>query len=226
MTDSGQTSNWDPLSLWKVVSRTPGVGVSILDAEGQLLFVNDTSQLLFFNRHDVAYHGKKLEDFHPAKFCEEQREMIRRVLAEDRPLAINHIYLGRRIYSTIWPIHDSQPPFHRVIVVTHENATDQAHSIPVKQVGEEVVETISTTYIDFGSLNVLTRRELEVLALLGHGLSVPKVAALLHRSPKTIERHKSSIGQKLGLHGQAEIVAVTTAMGLHLADTQLPRYSG
>jgi len=226
MGDADQKSDWDPLSVWKAVSRTPGVGVSILDTEGRLLFVNDTSQVLFFNDHDVAYQGKTIADFHPPKFCQERMEMIRRVVAEDRPLAINHIYLGRRIYSTIWPIHDSKPPYHRVIVVTHENSADQSFTSPANQIVDEMIETISTKYADLGPLNVLTRRELEVLALLGHGLSVPKAAAVLHRSPKTIERHKSSIGHKLGLHGQAEIVAVTTAMGLDINDTRLPRYSG
>ncbi|MEZ6087757.1 MAG: hypothetical protein R3C05_06990 [Pirellulaceae bacterium] len=44
----------DPLeidlgSLWGAVSQTPGVGVSITDREGRLLFVNDTSMVLFSN---------------------------------------------------------------------------------------------------------------------------------------------------------------------------------
>jgi len=54
-------------------------------------------------------------------------------------------------------------------------------------------------------------------------MSVPRIAKLLFRSPKTIERHKSSITKKLNLHGQAELVAMITAMGLDLDATKLTR---
>jgi DNA-binding NarL/FixJ family response regulator len=61
------------------------------------------------------------------------------------------------------------------------------------------------------------------MILLGHGLSVPRTAAILSRSAKTIERHKESISEKLALKGQAEIVQVVSAMGLDLSDAKLQR---
>ena len=61
---------------------------------------------------------------------------------------------------------------------------------------------------------MLTARELEVFTLLGHGMSVPRVAKLLHRSPKTIERHKCAIAKTLNVNSQAEMVAVVTSVGL------------
>jgi DNA-binding NarL/FixJ family response regulator len=58
---------------------------------------------------------------------------------------------------------------------------------------------------------------------MGHGMSVPSAAKMLYRSPKTIERHKASISHKLQLKGQADMVAIVTAMGLQLDDAELKR---
>jgi DNA-binding CsgD family transcriptional regulator len=210
----------DPGSLWTALANTPNVGVSITDVDGRLLFVNDTAKLLFSDTTDLDYEGKCISDFHPQEFVAERLRMIQRVLTEGKPLLIRHIYLGRNIESTVWPIRDSTPPYNRVIVVTHERGT---HS--VQEDVSPQFETVSTEFIDLGPLNILTRRELEVLVLLGHGMSVPHVARVLHRSPKTIQRHKAAISEKLQVRGQAEMVAIVTALGLEPSDTKLRRFS-
>lgn len=210
---------FDRGAFWLALSKTPGVGVSLMDSKGALLFVNETSQLLFFDNVGVDYRGKTVHDFHPPEFCRERIEMIGRVLAEKRPLSIRHVYFGRRIESTVWPLRDHRPPFDRVIVVSHNHATG-----PLAADAPNPFETFETEFIDLGPIDVLTRRELEVLVLLGHGLSVPQTAAALHRSPSTIERHKEAISRKLALSGQAALVRLVASMGLELADARLTRF--
>jgi DNA-binding CsgD family transcriptional regulator len=56
-------------------------------------------------------------------------------------------------------------------------------------------------------LGVLTKREREVLALLGEGLSNREIAARLVVSPKTAENHVSSVLFKLELTGRAQAAA-------------------
>ena len=223
---------FDPASLWAALSRTPGVGVAITDVEGRLLFVNDTTMVLFSESPGIDYIGKRISDFHPPAFVRERLAMIAQVIEEDRPLSIHHVYHGRRIESTVWPIRDRRPPRDRVIVISHSPTTvpssfggttafsNSKRSITPQTAAPEVV---STKYIDLGPFDILTRRELEVFIMLGHGLSVPSTAKILHRSPKTIQRHKASISQKLHLSGQVEFVSLVTSAGLEISDVGLKR---
>jgi len=52
----------------------------------------------------------------------------------------------------------------------------------------------------------LSDRELEVLRLIGRGLSTGEIARDLCRSVKTIEAHRANIKEKLSLRGGAELV--------------------
>ncbi|MEM9415105.1 MAG: LuxR C-terminal-related transcriptional regulator [Planctomycetota bacterium] len=64
------------------------------------------------------------------------------------------------------------------------------------------------------SLDSLTPREREVLTLVAQGLSLPEIAQKLHRSLKTIETHRLSLGRKLGASNRVELTRIAIASGL------------
>ena len=60
---------------------------------------------------------------------------------------------------------------------------------------------------------VLTKREAEVLELLGHGLTNPEIAERLYISRKTAEHHVGNVLAKLGLRSRAEAAAFVARNG-------------
>ena len=63
-------------------------------------------------------------------------------------------------------------------------------------------------------LQSLTPRELEVLRLIGQGLSRAEIARRLYRSLKTIDAHHTSIMRKLNIHDRAELTRYVIREGL------------
>jgi PAS domain S-box-containing protein len=63
----------------------------------------------------------------------------------------------------------------------------------------------------------LTRRQMEVLRLLGEGTSTDGIAAALHLSRETVRNHVRHILREFGVHSRLEAVAIAHRNGL-LAD--------
>ena len=55
--------------------------------------------------------------------------------------------------------------------------------------------------------DVLSSRELEVLRLVAAGRDNDEIAAELHLSPRTVERHLQNVYGKLGLQGRSARIA-------------------
>jgi DNA-binding NarL/FixJ family response regulator len=60
----------------------------------------------------------------------------------------------------------------------------------------------------------LTRREVEVLALVGRGASDPEIAEALFISPKTASVHLANIKGKLGLETRVQVALRARELGL------------
>ena len=60
----------------------------------------------------------------------------------------------------------------------------------------------------------LTAREDEVVNLIAEGHSTKEIAAALHISPKTVERHRSNVLAKLGMRDRTELTRYAIRAGL------------
>jgi len=62
--------------------------------------------------------------------------------------------------------------------------------------------------------DLLSEREQQVFRLVVQGSSTKKIADILCVSPKTIEKHRSSISSKLGTHGRLEMLKYAIKIGI------------
>ena len=63
-------------------------------------------------------------------------------------------------------------------------------------------------------LDLLTPREVQILSLIGKGLSRVDIAEALHRSPKTVDNHRAAIMEKLGIRDRVELARYAISEGL------------
>jgi len=54
-------------------------------------------------------------------------------------------------------------------------------------------------------LKSLTPREIQILAMIGRGMSRTEIAEAVHRSVKTIDTHRAAIMEKLDIHDRTEL---------------------
>lgn len=63
-------------------------------------------------------------------------------------------------------------------------------------------------------IGTLTPRELEVMRLIAKGLSTKEIAGVLHRSPKTIDAHRTSLMRKLHIDDRVELTRYAIREGI------------
>lgn len=64
------------------------------------------------------------------------------------------------------------------------------------------------------TLEIISPREREVLALIGMGLSSNDIAKKLCRSLKTVESHRLKLGKKLGMKNRVQLARIAIVAGL------------
>lgn len=78
---------------------------------------------------------------------------------------------------------------------------------PLSEAGTQPAKPVSR-------LDRLTPREVQILRMIGKGMSRLDIAKSIHRSPKTIDNHRSAIMEKLGIHDRVELARYALREGL------------
>lgn len=223
----------DPIlrAVFAAFTTEPLTGVAILDETGRVLYGNPqiSRMLRGPGAHPDQAVGRMIGELYPEGFANERIANIRHVFETGKPLLVRLIWRGYQLYSWILPIDDaaSEPGAEaatgasprRVLIIARRSGSD-GHPLELVQ---EPVEQVDAELIDLGPLDVLSPRELEVLTLIGQGLSAAEIAKTLHRSVKTINTHRENIGKKLRLDDRVKLASIAQRAGLRLADAQRDR---
>ena len=207
-------NNQQSNEFWALLQSQPGVGVLIVDCDGLVLFSNEQARKIYYGS-DFNPVGKTIEEIEGPEFASERMPAIQRVIATEKPIIIRHIRGGKNTLATIWPMEPVKDQKRRVIAITRQCLADRAIS------GD--LEVAESKLVDLGPLDVLTRREIQVLALVGHGVPLKRVARELGVAQRTVERYRTDIARKLHINSIAEIANLVQIAGLELSDADLPR---
>jgi DNA-binding CsgD family transcriptional regulator len=199
----------------RYLAPDPAVGVSIVDGSLRVLYANERQVDLFFggSRPDSA---TTYEALFGARWAAERRTVYDQIAATGRPAIFRHIRLGWQLQSTVRLLTAPGWPEPRFLALTTlgEHHPESAESFTIVESG----------LVSLGPLDPLTRREIEVLALIGHNLTTRQIAELLSISPRTVERHRDAISQKLGGANMLQMTEFAHHAGLRLEDAWLKRY--
>jgi DNA-binding CsgD family transcriptional regulator len=208
-------------AVWGVLTTEPRTGVGLLTADGELMYLNDQAARIFHGPQAKAadYIGRRWADHMPEYWTKERLALLQRVRVSGRPILLRNIWRGQQHFTYIYPIQreGDEPDLFLTVSRRAETAAE------AEEMAKGDYEWMDAEVAHLGVLDVLSPRELEVLALLGQGLSVKEIAKLLYRSEHTIVSHRKAIGAKLGVDDRVKLALIARRAGLTVDDAQLTR---
>ncbi|RMH28319.1 MAG: DNA-binding response regulator [Planctomycetota bacterium] len=166
--------------------------------------------------HEGEVIGSRLDAIVPGTWARERYALIDEAHRTGHTKSLYSIWLGVRTVTRFVPISAGG---HAWTMAISESATPEQMKEELARGGDAVCSKVNV----LGPLEVLTGRELQVLALLGQGLRPKEIATALNRSISTVEGHRERIGQKLGVHDRAELLLMAQRAGLRLEDADAER---
>lgn len=214
-------------SLWDCLATDPTTGVTVIGADDRVLYLNERSRRDFGAAgvtDDLT--GRRMDEVGlDADYVAERREHVAAVVRTGRPRLVRSIWMGWQVALWFAPLggvpNDAGGVDGAAAVLCVGRRLPGIHT--ARTIAGPGYEVIYADRIQLGPLDALTERELEVTALVGAGLTIKEVARELHRSPKTVEKHRLSAGQKLGLSDRAQLIEIVHRAGLEPADAQRSR---
>lgn len=214
-------SDLDPAELIQGLVSEPETGISICRLSGELIYANDQAAKIFMGEdaEGSSFVGRSMWDVFPEEWMRERVSIGSRLLTTGKPVLVRTIWGGYQVLSWVYPLdiggEDDQA---RMLIVTRRSCTPS--STWTDQGDESFVES---SVMRLGELDVLSPREIEVLALVGQGLSIREIAKMLCRSEKTVQNHRDSIGSKLGLTNRVKVAEVAKRAALTARDAKRVR---
>lgn len=212
----------EPTVLISALLNDPLTGISIARLSGELVYANDQAARIFLGDDSQAgsFVGRSMWEVFPKDWMRERVDVGAEVLRSRVPALLRTVWRGRQVLSWLTPLDTEGEDDQGRILAISRHSTEQV-------AGDEDAggrySFHESKLIRLGELDALSPRELEVLALVGQGLSIKEIAELFGRSEKTVQNHRDSIGAKLGLGNRVHVAAAARRAGLTTRDADKAR---
>lgn len=201
-------------SVWRALFHDVNAAVTICDADGRIVYANEVSNRFYeWQRFADARRAAKpqrenVRDAAAANSIEERLAYFARVCKTGESLAYESVVQGVRNYVTVRPLRSGAG---RLALITSRpmHAWER-----VEQLADETLTVVEPESHDSGLLASLSPRELQVLVLLAEGLTQAEIGEHLGLSTRTVERHRDSVGQKLGMSNRVHLARFAIRAGL------------
>jgi DNA-binding CsgD family transcriptional regulator len=207
--------------MWSTFVDESSTAIFLVSREGIIEYANLPARTLLSGQPAGNVAGKSLAELLGVEHASERLMHIANVLDSNRVVAMEDMLRGKRLQCVLRPA----PPAKgekptKVVAVAHLSALYAG-----TQNGYPTVRTRTT---DGGRLKDLTAKETEILRLIGAGMSTQEIADTLGRSVKTVEWHRVSLGEKLGVDNRVLLARIAIAAGLvgldDVSTTSGPRF--
>ncbi len=194
----------DSDTLWHALTDDAGVAVMVLNDEGMVEYANLEANRVVTGDPLTSIAGRAFSELYDRQISQERLDIVMEVLRSGNVTTLDGMLKGR-FYRTVFRALNIDADSPKALI-TMRLGPDQSRrtGIPVPR----------ARYEDRGALASLTSREMDILKLIGVGLSTADIAKRLHRSVKTIEWHRVSLGNKLGVNNRVELARIALGAGL------------
>ena len=200
--------------LWPSLTQDLDANVMVLDREGNILFANEqASRWVAWCARVLTGESEEpvsLPETCPPEQSEERLRLQERVCDTGRGVTFETIAWGMRWRITFRPLPSVDGPTHLLHTARRMQPWERLR--PGDRLGD--LDVISVRHHSPGAFAQISARELDVLILIGEGLSYAEIAAHLHRSIRTIERHRDQLGRKLGATNRVQLARYAIRAGL------------
>jgi len=199
------------------------VSIGLIDEHGTIMMMNQFAARSYGVESPREMIGREYTDLPHPQWAEELLGYMHQSIENDQTVVVLTIKEGHRIQSQVVPIRANQSDTRAsASLIMCEEISPETYDLVVSTRSEDRF-VVHSKLVGLGPLDVLSRRELEVLAHMRLGLRTKDIAAQLHRSPSTILRHRESIGKKLGLADRSAIIELANTAVLQFEDAQRTR---